>query len=209
MKKFFCLFILLAPVFAHAGNIIVMRHGEAENNVLGVFNTNPKNPGYIPMHLTDKGRKQVKYSAICLNEFLNKNDLHIHKIFSSPLPRAFETATIVNSRLDEHVSIKEDARIIENDMGSFEGTHYNDYPYDHGDFSHNHDLEVPGEILEEVEARLKDFLENEIQPLLEEDKTALVVSHGTPSYMLLKLLGQTQGIALGNAKFYFVPDVKF
>jgi isoleucyl-tRNA synthetase len=60
-----------------------MRHGEAENNIEGVLNSDQSKP----YHLTEKGKQEVRDSA---KNFKEKIDI----IYCSPLLRAQETAQV-------------------------------------------------------------------------------------------------------------------
>ena len=66
-------------------NFFVIRHGEADSNVLGIISSDPKNPH----HLTERGKAQVKEAAEKLKT--KKIDL----IFVSPFVRTQETAKII------------------------------------------------------------------------------------------------------------------
>jgi isoleucyl-tRNA synthetase len=72
-----------------SNNYFLMRHGEAESNVLDIASTKPIH-GH---HLTDIGRVQVENSAKTLV------DKHIDLIITSNFIRAEETAKIVASKL--------------------------------------------------------------------------------------------------------------
>jgi len=71
-------------------NLFVVRHGEADNNVLGIISSDPKKPH----HLTDKGREQVREAAEKLKG--KKIDL----IYVSPFVRTQETAKIISEVLN-------------------------------------------------------------------------------------------------------------
>lgn len=88
----------------------VMRHGEAENNVLNICSSNPDNTH----HLTEKGKKQVMGAT----EILAKKNINF--IFASPFLRTQETTKIVSGAL--HFSsekIKTDSRLMEINEGIF------------------------------------------------------------------------------------------
>ena len=69
--------------------VICLRHGESEYNLLGLCNDDPARD----VALTDAGRTQAAAAA----ERLQGEG--IQAIFSSELPRALQTAAIVNERL--------------------------------------------------------------------------------------------------------------
>jgi len=92
----------------------VMRHGEADHNVLGVMSGLPENPH----HITEKGKEQARASARRMQEDGFVPDM----IVVSPLVRTRETADIVVETLGLSLDvIVVDERIKEYDFGSLEG----------------------------------------------------------------------------------------
>jgi|LakMenEpi03Aug12_release.lakeMendotaPanAssembly.Ray.scaffolds.fasta_scaffold225425_1 broad specificity phosphatase PhoE len=101
--------------------LIVIRHGQAENNISKVYNSNPASPGYKPLNLTPQGIQQIKKTAV---ELLAKgyNDSNIAAVFVSPMPRAKQTAEeCVQSGLFSEKKIIIDPRITELQAGDLEG----------------------------------------------------------------------------------------
>lgn len=91
MKVALLAFILLLTYAYGQNQLILMRHGQAEHNVLCVYNSDEASPGYFISHLTELGKEQVCQAAqklLCLG-FNNSN---IEKVYVSPLPRTIETA---------------------------------------------------------------------------------------------------------------------
>lgn len=86
--------------------IYIVRHGETNYNVEGRY------AGRIDVPLNDNGIKQ----AYLIKEKLK--DIKFDKVFSSPLKRAYETATIICG--DKYNIIKDD-RLIERSNGELEG----------------------------------------------------------------------------------------
>jgi isoleucyl-tRNA synthetase len=96
-----------------------LRHGEAEQNLQDIINSDPKNV----YHLTEKGKKQVEEVAKKLKS--QKIDL----IITSPFTRCKETAEIVKKvlGLDENVIMVEE-RLGEFKKGEdFEGKSWGEY----------------------------------------------------------------------------------
>lgn len=195
---------LLCSGLVQAGvklNVILVRHGYALSNQLGVYNTNPKNEGYRPMPLTTKGIQQARDAGDRLNVELKQKNLKISAIYSSILPRAVETAEIMASRLDiNDLTLIKVEDLIENNMGKFEGKKYDTFPYRHDDLSHNHDDNIQGETLEDVRKRLKGFLSEIILELPEGETTIMLVTHGTPGFLISEILGFGR-IYLDNAEY--------
>ncbi len=84
--------------------IYIVRHGETNDNVIGRY------AGRIDVELNEKGIKQAKE----LKEKLK--DISFDLVFSSPLKRAYKTASIITNN-----EIIKDNRLIERDNGSLEG----------------------------------------------------------------------------------------
>ena len=94
--------------------IYFVRHGESEANQRGVF-TGQKEDSV----LTEKGKEQARATA----QEIEKENLKIDKIISSPLKRTKETAEIIAKEIGFDVSkISFDNRVIEYNMGSLTGT---------------------------------------------------------------------------------------
>ncbi|HCY18087.1 MAG: Isoleucine-tRNA ligase [Parcubacteria group bacterium GW2011_GWD2_35_7] len=88
----------------------VMRHGEAENNVLKVCSSAPDNIH----HLTEKGKKQVTEAVKSL---VDKN---IDMIFASSFLRTEETTNIIKKVINfPSQNIKIDSRLVELNDGIF------------------------------------------------------------------------------------------
>lgn len=89
---------------------LLVRHGEAEHNVLDVASSYPETRAY---HLTERGREQVNARA---QELLRESTA---VIFFSPLTRTRETAEILAEKTG--APSFEDARLREPSYGIFEG----------------------------------------------------------------------------------------
>ncbi len=93
--------------------IYFVRHGESEANLKKVF-AGQKDDSL----LTPDGREQARITA----EEIKAEGIKIDHIISSPLQRAFETATIIADVLGiDHTEINIDKRIQEYDMGILSG----------------------------------------------------------------------------------------
>ncbi len=153
----------------------VMRHGEAENNLLKVLSSDPKNNH----RLTDKGRNDVAVSA----RLLRKKKIDV--IYASSFIRAKETAQIVAEALGlSSDKIVVDDRLVEINFGELSGKPIKAYPEFYG-YSYKEAFEksMPGgENLSLVKKRAGDFI-SEIEEK-ENGKNILIVSHETPIWML-------------------------
>ena len=160
--------------------LILMRHGESEHNVDGVFDTNI----YSGVNLTDKGREQIIKASNDVAMFL-KNNHHltkVNRVYSSPMLRTFQSTCIFMDTIKRHKMYSEDRfcldyRIIEMDMGDFDRKPVSEYPYDN--FEKNHDFN--GETSYDVYKRVVSFYNH-----LNDYNINVVISHCEPMKQLIK-----------------------
>jgi isoleucyl-tRNA synthetase len=158
----------------------VMRHGEAENNVLNVVSSNLNNAH----HLTEKGKKQTLEAIKILK---NKN---IDMIFNSPFMRAKETTKIISESLDFlFENTKEDLRLSELNDGIFS----NGSPAGEvHEFLENNHLDrydgacEDGESLIDVKKRVGEFIYEIDQKY--QNKNILIVTHEDTGYALFSVV---------------------
>jgi len=148
----------------------VMRHGQAESNLLGVTSSNHKNNH----HLTDKGKKEVEDAL--------KKLKNIDLIFSSDFVRTKETAEMTA----KHLEIKKviyDERLREVNTGTFEGKAVKEY---HAYFSSTEEKFIKptpkGENLTDLKNRITEFI-YEIEKK-HSNKNILIISHEYPIWLL-------------------------
>lgn len=153
-------------------NYIAMRHGEAENNVNNIVNSD----NFVPVSLTEVGKKQVAAQIEALRS--KKIDL----IFTSPLKRTKDTADMVAEALEIPTVITDD-RLKEINTGEFSGRPVADY---HNFFDKLEDYfsKTPagGENLLDVKKRVGDFIYELEQKY--QNKNILIISHEYPLWML-------------------------
>ena len=145
------------------GKLIIVRHGQTQMNVEGIFF------GKLDPGLNEMGRVQCKKAGDILKKY------GYDAIYSSDLVRASETAELVNYL---KLPIKFDKRLQEIDFGIFEGLSYKEikekYPVE-CEKSKNEwktfDF-VTGESLERLQSRAVEFVES-----LDKTKNNLVVTH--------------------------------
>ncbi len=153
----------------------VMRHGESENNVLGINNCLPdKQYG-----LTERGRNMVKEMV---NSASDKEKPDI--IFCSPLLRTKETALLVAEGFGiPKENVQEDARLIEFQSGVFNERPYDDlHKFYETKLDHFTKTPPGGENFGDLYRRVAEFLyetESRFQ-----NKKILIVSHGDPATMM-------------------------
>ncbi|MBI1975420.1 MAG: class I tRNA ligase family protein [Candidatus Vogelbacteria bacterium] len=154
---------------------LLMRHGEADNNVAGKVSSVRNNSA----RLTDEGKRQVREAA----ERLRAENIDL--IFASPLLRIKETVAIVQEALalpDERVVYDERLREIE--AGQFEHKTWEEYYAYFGSLrgAFEHSLQN-GENLQQVKER-------SLMALYDIDakhsgKRILLIGHGGPLRLLL------------------------
>jgi broad specificity phosphatase PhoE len=159
--------------------IYFVRHGESEANLKKVF-AGQKDDSL----LTDTGREQAKVTA----QEIKAEGIVIDHIITSPLKRAYETATIIADILGiNHSEIKVDARVQEYDMGTLSGTPHKRIP----------SVEfVTAEGAEDPEA-FKNRVQECIHEALKMSGNVLIVSHAGVGRVL-------EGIREGiEAKYFY------
>ena len=146
-------------------NYYIVRHGESENNVLSLYNSDLKS--IKKYGLTQKGREETIESA--------KHIGHIHKIFSSPFRRTQETAEIFH--LQTHADMHIDHRLREIDLGTLNNQPSIDLPVLAED-----EPMFEGESILQIKTRVLDFIQE--TESLYENLNILIVTHGGPLAIL-------------------------
>ena len=145
--------------------LFYVRHGETEMNVAGLWSGRTETP------LTGKGQEQAKRAGKSLKTKIP----HIDLIISSPLNRAYHTASIIAEEIDYPVdNIQKSDLLLERNFGDLEGTSDVNY-YDKYGFEAVDAVEG-SETVEEVQIRAVKALRM-IESLPYDN--ILVVSHGT------------------------------
>lgn len=149
--------------------VYFIRHGDVDNPLHLKY-------GRLPaFHLSLQGRDEVERLSLKLANF------GIEVIFSSPLERTTETSQILSSSL--HVPVNFDDRLLEFNVGKYEGMKEEDYIA--GEY-----WKKGAETLEDSGARIMSFLDETKKDATY--KTIAVVSHEGPIVMaLLSLSGKT------------------
>lgn len=95
-------------------SFFVARHGQDEDNANGILNGRRDRP------LTEEGRRQARVLASLLTRS------NIELVVTSPLVRAFETATIISEHIK--VPVRVNTLLIERDFGILTGKDKQDIP---------------------------------------------------------------------------------
>lgn len=148
----------------------VIRHGEVPSNVEGVIS------GRNDEKLTDKGIEQAKE----MKEKLK--NINFDRVYSSPVDRAVQTATIVSSK--ENIIC--DERLTERDPGTMLGKSRKLINNDIWNSLDLDETEEGGETLKAELKRVKEFiLEKQIEDY---NKTILIVTHNSISKCIWVLM---------------------
>lgn len=155
-------------------NFLVIRHGEAENNVQGIISSDPKKEH----HLTEKGKAQVKETAEKLKS--KKIDL----IYVSPFIRTQETAKIISTALNiDSDKVITDDRLHEVYTGELDGKSDAEYQKFFESRMEKFDKTPKGgENYMQVKDRMTEFLYDINSK--NKGKNILIVTHNTPSWLL-------------------------
>lgn len=170
-------------------NIYVLRHGQTDYNLMGKFQ------GRIDVPINQNGISQVEEAA---KEISN---IKFNNVYSSPLKRAIQTATIVSKS-----EIQIDERIIERSFGLLEGKQsINDYE--------NRIEQYKIETIGNLQKRVYNFLDEIIKKTSKNDNI-LIVTHACVAIMIECYLNEkdysevSKYFSLANGKFkrYFIGD---
>ncbi|MEO8638071.1 MAG: class I tRNA ligase family protein [Candidatus Taylorbacteria bacterium] len=177
----------------------VMRHGEAESNVLDIISSDPNQYG-----LTERGKGEVKESAKKLKT------MGIDLIVTSPFKRTLSTARILREALGlpREVLIV-DSLLHEINAGVLNGKsrkEYRSYLSHHGRFNQ---APPDGESLLDVKKRMGDCLAGLEKKY--EGKKILVITHDTPAWLLFSAaqgMNSQESFSLHDNKDYFLKNTE-
>jgi isoleucyl-tRNA synthetase len=180
-------------------NFYVVRHGEADNNVLGIISSDPKRPH----HLTEKGKAQVKEAAEKLKS--KKIDL----IYVSPFVRTQETAKIISEILNiSPDKVITDDRIHEVYGGELDGKTDAEYQRFFESRMEKFDkTPAGGENYTQIKNRMTEFVYEANSK--NKGKNILIISHNTPVWLMFAgVSGCTpeQAIALRHEARDFIKN---
>lgn len=187
---------LKSKIKSRGNSITLMRHGEAESNVLDIISSDPSEESRERYGLTMHGRGQVEESAQKLASQQKATGKKITKIYASDFRRTRETAEHVASALGlDKTQIVFDARLREIGGGDFEGGKWSGRA-EAGYFKNRHETiykknpGLGGESVEDVKRRTAEFLYDVDSK--NENEEILVVTHGLPLRLMVNTAkGQT------------------
>ena len=149
------------------GTLVLLRHGQTEDNVKRVAS------GHNDVPLTPLGKQQARAAGQLLG------NIRFDKVYSSPLSRAFNTAQLALEGLAAPPLIEKRNEIIEIDNGALSGRSMIDDPGVIDYFKRaTFDESLPGgESEKSLIVRVRKFYEEEVVPRLERGENVLIVSH--------------------------------
>ncbi len=177
----------------------VMRHGWAESNGKNWVSSKVENSHKYP--LTEKGRKEVLLTAEKLK------DKKIDMIFYSEFERTKQTAFLVAGKIGLNKNkIISDKRLIELNVGYFEGKLISDYHNYFNSLEEKFYKNPPeGENLNELKKRMGEFIYD--IDVKYKNKNILIVSHEYPIWMLFSVVSgfnEKQSIKIKENKDDFI-----
>ncbi|MCM1272902.1 MAG: histidine phosphatase family protein [Clostridium sp.] len=151
--------------------LYIVRHGQT------LWNQGKRLQGSTDISLNDNGRELAIKTGQALA------DTTIDIIYSSPLKRAYETATLI--RGDRDIEIRTDDRIKELSFGHFEGESFSELLKDDSltfqyffKKPHLYQAADDGETLEHLIERAGQFMSEVIEPLEKKCERVMIVAHG-------------------------------
>ena len=157
-------------VYAPPGSVILVRHGEVYN---------PRNiyygrmPGY---YLSEQGVAEARRTGNYVAGLVNAGNLDIGAVYSSPMLRARQTATIIAQHLMPTLPVSIAGDLLEVRSGN-EGRPLPDLLAEGFDF-YTHPARADDERLEQLLARVLRFIRHALRR--NPHKTSIGVSHGDP-----------------------------
>ena len=161
--------------------LVLLRHGQSQWNLENRFT------GWRDVPLTEKGIQEAKNAGL----LIKKNNIIIDKVYSSVLERANKTAEIaiteagINSLINgENVNYTKNQKLNERDYGDLVGLNKAETAEKFGKeqvhiWRRSYDVSPPnGESLKDVVSRVSPYFENEIEPLIMDNKNILIAAHG-------------------------------
>ena len=169
--------------------LVLLRHGQSEWNLQNRFT------GFKDVDLTEKGEKEAEKAG----ELLAKADIKFDQVFSSTQIRANRTADIALEKAGQHelfTSMIRHDDLRERDYGDLTGLNKDETRAKYGDeqvhiWRRSYDTPPPGgECLQDVvEKRVRPYYEENIKPMLDEEKNILIAAHGNSLRAMLIILG--------------------
>ena len=172
--------------------LVLLRHGQSQWNLENRFT------GWRDIPLTKKGIQEAKNAGLLIKKY----NIIIDRVFSSVLERANKTAEIaiteagINSLIDgENVNYTKSKKLNERDYGDLVGLNKAETAEKFGKeqvhiWRRSYEVSPPnGESLKDVVSRVSPYFENEIEPLILDNKNILIAAHGNSLRAILIKIG--------------------
>ena len=172
--------------------LILLRHGQSQWNLENKFT------GWKNVPLTEKGEEEAKKAG----QLIKKHKIQIDYIFSSVLERANKTAeiAIVEANLTDLMNnnkliMTRNENLNERDYGDLVGLNKQETANKFGKeqvhiWRRSYDIPPPnGESLKNVVERVSPYFKKNIKPLLDQNKSILIVAHGNSLRAMMIELG--------------------
>ena len=152
--------------------LFLVRHGEVFNPKQIIYG---KIPGYF---LSDKGCKDIQNTAEKLTE-----NAPFELIYASPMDRTRQSAEIISSIVPSTIEVE--SRIMETDMGSFQGEPFTKLPADYfSDSSEKYGIESPTMVLSRMMGWFEEIRKKHAE------RNLIAVSHRDPMGTLVNELNK-------------------
>jgi probable phosphoglycerate mutase len=158
--------------------VVLVRHGETQ------WNRERRVQGWAPVALTDRGHQQAERLAAALAERYD-----VDRLICSDLRRTLETARPIGRAID--CELTPDRRWRERNFGVLQGLGYGELFLGHPEFTLSEVGYTAAEARPEGGESLVDQRERVLSAFaalreeLDDDETAVVVTHGGPLYLVL------------------------
>lgn len=165
-------------------HLILLRHGESQWNHENRFT------GFTDIDLNEKGVAEATKAGQTLKH------IHIDQVYTSTLKRAYRTAQIALSEMEQKPPVIKHDDLRERDYGDLTGLNKDEMRKKFGEeqvhiWRRSYDVRPPGgESLQDVVARVKPYYETHILPDLQAGKNILLAAHGNTLRAMLIILGQ-------------------
>ena len=177
--------------------LILVRHGKS------LWNKQNKFTGFEDIDLCDDGIVEAKNCA----SIIKQKGLRIDHCFCSDLKRAIHTSEIIKQENFGHYSILKSKCLRERDYGELTGLNKNQVKETYGDKQVHKwrrsyfDRPPNGENLDDVLNRVGPYFNQNISPLLDQNKNILIVAHGNSLRALMIHLKEKNINTIENFEF--------
>lgn len=174
------------------GKLVLVRHGESEWNLKGLWT------GWTDVPLTDKGRAEARRAGEALK------GIRFDAAFTSMLMRAQQTLDEIKKILGEEIPTTEIEALNERSYGIYTGKNKWEVQKEVGDeqfqlIRRGWDTHIPeGESLKQVYERVVPYYKQTILPLLEAGQNILITAHGNSLRALIKYLENISDENIGH-----------